>query len=155
METRMTDQQRQGKRCMLEVRQEHFPLLVASIRGVRLHTHTVDIHMYTHTHSPPHQETKIGLLIAPRQAHLKGQRRSLQRGTCLVIVTANRKTIGDLNSQMIKSALTSVTGVQDKGPNTGLMDTSLFFHSLIVLLCCIFSDGLRCYLDRYNLTEAY
>lgn len=56
-----------------------------------------------------HKETEIGLLIALRQTDLKGQQRSLYRGTCLVIVTANRKTIGDLNSRIIKSTLTSVT----------------------------------------------
>lgn len=33
------------KWCLLEVRQEHFPLLVASISGVQLHTHT---HIHTH-----------------------------------------------------------------------------------------------------------
>lgn len=70
------------------------PLLVAPIWGIGLHTHT-----HTHTHALYlHKETEIGLLIALRQADLKGQQRSLYRGTCLVTVTANRKTIGDLNS---------------------------------------------------------
>lgn len=81
------------KWCMLEVRQEHFPRLVASIWGIGLHTHTQYLH----------KETEIGLLIASRQTDLKGQQRSLYRGTCLVTVTANRKTIGDLNSRVIKS----------------------------------------------------
>ena len=70
-------------------------------------------HTHTHTHTLHlHMETEIGLLIASRQTDLEGQERSLQRVTCLVIVSANRKTIGDLNSGTIKSGLTSVTVIQ-------------------------------------------
>lgn len=99
---------------MFEVRQEHFPLLLASIWGVQLHTHTCTYALF------PHKEPEIGLLIELRQTELKGQQRTLYSGTCLVIVTANRKTIGDLNSQMITSTLSSVTVIQEKGRNTVL-----------------------------------
>lgn len=42
-----------------------------------------------------------------------------------MIVTANRKTIGDLNSRMITSTLSSVTVIQEKGRTTSL---TVFFY---------------------------
>lgn len=71
------------------------PRLVASIWSVELHTHT---HIHTRALNL-HMETEIGLLIVLRQRDLKGRQRCLCVETCLQIVTANRKTIGDLNSQ--------------------------------------------------------
>lgn len=56
---------------MLEVRQEHFPLLAASIWGIELHTHTHALYL--------HLGTEIGLLIVLRQKDLKGQKRCLCR----------------------------------------------------------------------------
>lgn len=85
----------------------------------------------THTHRHTlyrHMETEIGLLIALRQSDLKGQQRSLYRRTCLVIVTANRKTIGDLNSQKIKSPLTSA-GVTRKTFKFGFTFVSVFLQA--------------------------
>ncbi len=64
-------------------------------------------HPHTHTHALYLHKTEIELLIASRHTDLKGQQRSLYRGTCLVIVTANRKTIDDLNSPKIKSHLSN------------------------------------------------
>lgn len=73
------------------------PRLVASIRSLELHTHT---HAHIRTRALNlHMETEIGLLIVLRQRDLKGRQRCLCVETCLQIVTANRKTIGDLNSQ--------------------------------------------------------
>lgn len=115
---------------MLEVRREHFTLLEASIWGVGLHAHTQTHALYLH------KETEIGLLIAVRQTDLKGQQTSLQRGTCLVVLTVNRKKIGDLNSQMIKSTLTSVTDIQDKGSETDLSCTVFCYIFIKLVLEC-------------------
>lgn len=97
---------------------------------------------HTHTHALYlHMETEIGLLIVLRQTDLKGQQRCLCRETCLVIVTANRKTIGDLNSRMIKSTFTSVPATQEKDSTT---DSHRYFSTFFIplaLVCWLLNSG--------------
>lgn len=80
--------------------QTAFPLWVASIWSIGFykHPHTLNLHM----------ETEIGLSIKPRPTDPQ----KTTKETCLVIVTGNKKTIGDIITPMIKSTFTSVTAMR-------------------------------------------
>lgn len=97
-----TKQRKRGRRkwCLLEVRQEHFPLWVASIWSIGFYTHP-------HTHFVP--QHGYWDWIIDRIGTDRSQRTAEVSLICPVIVYSKRKTIGILISSTIVSTVTWVT----------------------------------------------